>query len=218
MTQEVDSAALTLADRAYGLSGVDAQQTTVIDDGNLAQVREMNPIARRSRVGFRSGQYTIFLRNVHAIAGELESEFNPLVPVHPINGFPSPVNTDLFDVYLMGCVSNADAGDGAAVTFGLVSINWPAAAQGDSDTAAGTAVAPAARDWPMWAWDDYTGVAAANGDIGKTSAGVSYQPFNQRMDGGQIVTFRSEVTAASAVNCLFTMGIFPIALGQDIHV
>lgn len=215
MAQEVDSGALTLADRSYQISSAGAEQITRIDDGNLSQVREMNPIARRSLTPFRNGIFHLFFEVAQAGAGEDDATIDPYDVVNAHNGFPDRVDPNLFDIWLLRAAALTNTGANVTwATLGqrILGTNWGASAD-----QAGAALTPANQALVYAIWDDFTTVALASGiEVGLLALnGQGVWRNRLRLLDAEPLVFTAEVTGAASVNCIATCGIFPIALGQD---
>lgn len=223
MAQEIDSGALTGVNEAYGLSGIDAEQQTFLDDGSVSQVLAVQPIARRSRSPISlalAGQFWSVFRNVHPGAGELLSFADPYSPVNPANGwpvdFPQILNTE-WDVWLVGLSALAGATTGGNVADAFAAIDVRPAQQMFSDLAAGGPITPGGREVMLGAWNDFTTIANVSGDYGLTPAGVSHIPLKIRWPrGGSPLTFRSEASGAVSVDLWAQWQVTPAMLGQDV--
>lgn len=213
MSQPVDSAALSLADRSYQLSGIDAEQETFVDDGSLSQTREMNPVARRGLTPFRRGVFNIVLENTHVAAGEVQAAVDPYAAANRNNGFPI-VDPNLFDLYLLDATVRCNIG--AVVTWAFLGLivdgtNWGATAD-----QAGAAIAESDSRVALGLWRDFTTVAETGGiEHGLTTAEQPLIQFKRRLLPIEQLVMRSEVTDAVAITMILTCGIFPISLGQD---
>lgn len=216
MTQDFDSAALELLNRAYGLAGGGAQRTFLQDD-DIQQVMEVRPINRRSRTPFLNGLFTAILRNVHpAAAGELRSFVNPYIVVNAHNGFPDPVNQELFDIYFLG--ASAQVNGATAAASAAIAIDWPAGIQGMSDLAAGGPINPADFTQGLFGWDDFSFSTAAEGILCSDGSGNMWKDAaRMRLPHEAQLIFISETDAATArtftAHLLFS--IVPITSGQD---
>lgn len=217
MAQEFEGASLSGINEAFGLSGVDAEQTTLLDDGNVSQVLDIGEPARRARApAGASGLFHAKLVNVHVASGELLSFADPYAPAFPQNGYPSPIGAE-FDIWLLGASVGIQAGSGAVVNWMTLGIDTRLEFQMFSDTAAGGAVAPANEEQVLAAWDEFTILNGTPENWGLTSAGVAYQAMRFRVPrtGGALL-FRSEVSVASTATMILNLGIFPASLGQDV--
>ena len=216
MTQEFDSAALELVDNAYGLSGIDAEQQTFLEDGHVQQLLPIEAIARRSRAPFARGIFKIIMQNVHAVASSLESFVDPYNPVNVHNGYPDRVDPRKFDIWMLNATCRTNVGGN--ITQALLAINSIPALQAISDTAAGGPVAPVSFRDVFAGWNDFTTFTDSTGiEYGLNSiSGLMNVPIRRRWSAGESILMRSEVTAAASVTCAVNCFIGPVALGQDL--
>jgi len=215
MTQEFEGAALTLIDAQYGLSGVDAEQQTFLDDGNVSQVIQCKDSARRARAPFGLGYFNITLNNVHSVAGDLQSFADPYNPVNVHNGFPAVVDPGRFDIWILDvqCL----AGVGANVTWAILGFDAAAELQGISDTAAGGPVTPIDTSFYFGAFTDFTTIDPSFGtEFGVTPGGDMKVNVRQRWAPGQFLLWRSQVTGGGSVTAVIRAFIGPVGLGQDL--
>lgn len=215
MTQEFDSAALVLINAQYGLSGVDAEQQTFLDDGNVSQVIQAKDSARRARAPFSRGIFHGRLENVHTVAGDLESFVDPYNPVNVHNRYPAIVDPQKFEIWLLGATVVTNVGGN--VTFAFLGMNLIALLQGVSDTAAGGPAATTDRRVNLFTWDDFAISDSLEVEYGRNVANgeMQAQP-RRRLAPGESILLRSQVTAAASLTCMLTFFIGPVALGQDL--
>ncbi len=216
MTQEFDGPALSPLNRAYGLSGINAEQQTFLDDGNVQQVLDIGGIARRGRPGFSRNIFYGIMLNSHVGAGALLSFIDPYNAVNPANGYPAVIDPDEFDIYLLGMNSRAVVG--GSVTWGMAGFDRQSVLVGLTDTAAGGAASTADQDIILGAWTDYTTITNTGTGIefALDVSGRSWLTFKERWPADTPLTFRSLVTGATDVFCEVKFGIAPAALGQDV--
>lgn len=215
MTQEFDSAALELIDNAYGLSGVDAEQQTVLEDGHVQQLLPIDAIARRSRSPFRFGIFSLAFENDHGVASTLQSFIDPYNPQNVHNGYPGTVDPRKAEIWLLSATCRTNVG--ANVGIALVGVDAQAGLQGASDTASGGAVTPATVQDFWGFWDDFTISPLTVLEFGRNSvSGLMSLPFRRRLSAGEPILFRSTVTGAADVSMKATCFIGPVALGQDL--
>jgi len=217
MTQRVSGSALLGLSAAYGLQGEAPGQITELDDEHVSQVLDVGVIARRSRVPFRGGIFWARLANTHAVAGELQSILNPYEPDPAQSGFPfEVVDSTQWDIWYIGTTSFASAGDGALVTWGMLTLDAPAAMQAMSQTATGGTITPADVEVGLVGWRNYDTFDLTPGDYPSTvNAPYRNADHPWRMDPLEQLSFRSQVTAACTVQAAIRFAIFPISLGQD---
>lgn len=218
MSQEFDSEGLVLVQDAYGLSGVDAEQQTFLDDGNVSQTLPVEAIARRSRSPLLNvaGLFHAVLRNDHTAAELLETNADPYNPVNPQSGYPVPISRK-FDIWFLG--AGMSVADGTLLTVAGVGMDLGAAGQMFSELdSTGGVVSTTTREIILAAWDDFTSLDGliTGADVAMDPAGRTFIPLKLRWPrNGSLITFRSLSTAAVTATCLLTFGIFPVALGQD---
>lgn len=215
MTQEFEGAGLSLTNAALGLSGVDAEQQTFLDDGSVAQVLPIDAIARRSLTPFRFNQFYAVLENIHGVAGELQSFVDPYNPINVHNNFPASVDPNKFDIWLDSA---------SVVTTGGSSVNWSILqydanelSVGMSDLASGGPADIADRVYTSKIWNDFATIALTTGqEHGLNALTLEAEPkVRQRCLPGVVWIHRSEVTGAVAIQMILSFAIFPISLGQD---
>lgn len=215
MTQEFDSPALDLINNAYGLSGIDAEQQTFLEDGSVQQLLSIDSIARRSRAPFTRGIFSIRLVNSHAVLGSLESFADPYNPVNVHNGYPASVDPRKAEIWLLSATALSNVG-GSAVQA-MIGVDSRGVLQGVSDTAAGGGSAPSNfRDF--WGfWDDFSLTDSLGIEYGQNSvSGKMTLAFPRRLSAGEPLLFRSESIGMSEIACRAICFIGPVALGQDL--
>ncbi len=215
MTQEVDSAALALQQQALGLSGIDAEQQTFLDDGNISQTTGIDHIARRSRSPFRDGIFHLVLDNIHAVAGELKSFADPYKPISTHNGYPAFVDPKKFEIWLLSASCRSSVG--SAMTWAALFYDMFAGLQGVSRTAAGGPVGVSNRETLLFVWTDFATILASDAkEYGINVADKAAFFGKYRLVPDEPLILRSEVTAGASVTMVATLFIGPVALGQDI--
>jgi len=216
MSKEVDSGALLLINRTLGIAGRGSAQTD-LDDGNLTQVIDVNPIVRRSKtLASFEGVYTGLLRNVHAVAGQLTSTIDPYaLAVGAGAGFPDVVPAQsALDIWLIGACVFRLAGAG---TLDGATLETPhtAAQKAFGIDDSGVAV-DASGSISLGHWDAILGTV--NTDPATTPQGNTWVPIGLRLARASTgLRFISDVAGASAtIQCNMLIGVFPSGLGQDI--
>jgi len=215
MTQEFEGAALTLINDQYGLSGIDAEQQTFLDDGNVSQVIQCKDSARRARAPFKLGYFNILLQNTHSVAGQLQSFADPYNPVNVHNGFPEVVDPTKFDIWILDM--QAISSVGANMTWGVIGYDSEGDLQGISDTAAGGPAGPFDIETYFGVFTDFTTISPASGnEVGITGGGEAKIQIRQRWAPGQPLLWRSLVTDATVARAIIQAFIGPVGLGQDL--
>lgn len=215
MTQEVDSGALTLMQHALGLSGVDAEQRTFLQDGDIDQVTEISRFPRRSLTPFGRGYFQILFENVHGVAATLESFVDPYRPVNVSNGYPARVDPQKFEIWIGD--AQCSTGQGGNFNQALFGFNRASVLQGPSDTAAGGPVTPALSRVFLGLFNEFAvtdGLGVEYGVNNKTNSMII--PIRRRWLPGEPLLFRSTSTGAGTITAQIQAFIGPVCLGQDL--
>ena len=215
MTQEFEGEALTLINAQYGLSGVDAEQQTFLDDGNVSQVIQMKDSARRARAPFQRGYFHILLSNEHGIASTLESFVDPYSPINVANGYPASVDPDVFEIWIAD--AQVLSGSGGNVAQGLIGFNRRSILQGPSDTAAGGGVTPSSVRIQLGIFDDWAISDGLGIEYGSNSLNNELSlSIRRRWLPGEPLLWRTTTTGAATVIASIQGFIGPVGLGQDL--
>lgn len=219
MSRDIDSDALTTMNRLLGIAGRGSSQTE-LDDGNLSQVIDVNPIVRRSRTPVGStGFYICTLTNVHSAADNETSQIDPYLPgasVAPAGGYPASVDLS-FDVWIAGMsiarIAGAGQLDGGQVdlTTGSSTVfsGWGQDDAGDPDISTiGTIITQFAVM--------NTGAAGGNSFAAEVGSGLLASRALVRVRRGLQIRFHSTADAAATFRLVLNIGLFPAGLGQDI--
>ena len=212
MTKKVDSDALGILNKSLGLTGA-GSPITELADGIIDQIVDVVPAARRGLTqAATEGIYVAKLRNVHA-AGD--SRTATLVPFQPAAGtalppYPSPMPAR-FDVWLLTATVTQVSGTGTL--SGALFLNTPAQIVGlANDGAAGI------FSHPLAFWDAVTTenvefglLNGARGPLAKIGLRLPRAITTQ-------LIFASTSSATATFDCLAVLGVFPVALGQDVLV
>ena len=216
----MDSGALALLNRAFALAGQPSGQTTLLD-GEVTQVVDVGPIARRSLAPQGGLFYTTVTIN-HTFAGHLAASFNPYDPKHGTpgslshNGYPVEVPSG-FEVWVIqaAAITN-DATDFLSLAL---SLNLAPRLQGISIyNTAGTISSPTPVEtyFPLALWD---GVATVKTGVYYLTNpdGLFITRLNQRVRRGTLldVISQSDTSGTVANTLVISMGLFPVCLGQD---
>jgi len=212
VSQCLDSGALLLVRRALGLAGPGSSET-VLDDGNLSQVLDVNPIVRRSRtLAGTQGIFMAVMENDHgAGATSLSSTVDPYAP-GGLNNAPYPHPVPLpFDVWILGLAAITAGGTVTNADEARFAYRTTAAMQGFSVDDGGLAVSIAAKSFGLgFVWDDWTNGRGMN----SLTRQMSWEGA-LRVRRGVSFLFTSNATNAVTIQCLVLVGLFPVALGQD---
>lgn len=219
MPKVIDSQALGLVDKALGVAGRGAQ-ITEFEDGQLDQVLDVGPLVRRGRTPANTGGiFRMVMENVHAAGGDLTSIFVPysLGAIGAIAPYPNPVPDDL-EVWVLYCFAMRTAGAGTPDPVGMT-IDGIQQGYGRDDSA--VAVVSNEELCLVRMGTPQT----LNGVLYQTNAGFPLQQINLRIPrfgtlGGPgsrcNMRFHSTASAACTVQMHVIIGLFPLALGQDV--
>jgi len=209
--KKIDSQALESLKNALGLSGP-GSPTTELTDGVVDQVIDVGPIIRRSRTQAQTtGLYTAAIRNIHAGASAEANTLNPYdAGVRGVAPYPTPM-TRGFDVWLLNAVVIQVSGSGTLSA--ALRVNCPASIMGLSTTGAGLATAQNLAFWDAVIVEATTfGIQAANPKpMQKIGMRLPRSPDTQ-------LIFATTSSAIATFDCFMTVGVFPVALGQDVVV
>jgi len=219
--KQIDSDALGILNRTLGLTGAGAP-VTELTDGIVDQTLSINEIARRGRtqVG-TSGIYTGVLRTVHTDAEALTTSVDPYaVGAGRLAPFPDPIPRQ-FDVWLLGTWVNQVSGAGTLA--GVLHYTYPDSSQGfgvdDSGVAVVVSAPLAIAYWTsLGALNTTFGVLADGGGTAQPRAPLNFRiPRGTTGDGG-LLSFTALSSLTVTYDCYMLLGVFPMALGQDVNV
>ena len=212
MTKLVDTDALGLVQRSLGLSGKGAQETEFLD-GILDQTLDVGPLIRRGRTqADTGGLYTGALRNIHPGAGTLTSTMDPYdAVVGAVEPYPVPVPPE-FDYWIIDAGVTRVTG-GGSLTASLLLLS-DSASQGWGIDDSGVAVAVNAVR-PVAFWDSIVVQTIA---FALQNGASPLQQIGVRLRRGDRLRFSSTANSLSTYDCVITMGLFPVAMGQDIKI
>jgi len=209
--KKIDSQALDVLNLALDLRGA-GSPATELTDGVVDQVLEVGPIIRRSRTqGQTTGLYTANMRNTHAGADSATSTLNPYNAGNTaLAPYPTPMPRG-FDVWLLGAALHQRSGSGTL--SGALRLNCPATVMGMSTTAAAQLSESVVAFWDALVAENTTfGIASAI-DQPEYRIGVRLP----RSPDTQLI-FATTSSAVAVFECFLTVGVFPVALGQDVVV
>ena len=230
MTRTMNSQALVLLDRMLGLSGSGGEQYTTLDDGNVQQVLEIGPVARRSLTfAGEAGLYVIGMRSdADTVANIARNSVDPynfaaeLTVSGPTNGYPVPVPRG-YDVWIIraSAYSNTTAGhDWLQLNVQLPSSSmalYSYAADGGAEsqlTNDRSNVALCRWD-TILAGDTLTGSSAEY--VWATENGTTSPEFGMRIPrGSRLDWITSAIATGTQAQCRVILGVFPEGLGQDV--
>lgn len=215
MGKPIESDALDRVYRILGLSGGALPKGTLLDDGNVSQVLDLNPIIRRSRTpAATSGWFVGILNTIHAAAGRIATSINPYTTGDNVEPYPSPVPRG-FDVWVLGAsiirLSGAGDLDGA-----VLQLDPSPSQQGWGVDNTGAAVVqtlaiPIARFGPL-----DTSIASELAFAFNPEGGQSMIKVMTRVPRGATLRVATDATAAATFQTQLICGLFVESLGQDV--
>lgn len=226
----MNSQALALMDRILGLSGSSSgEQYTTLDDGNVQQVIEISPIARRSLTeSGTTGIFDISFNNLHSGASLNSNPINPynleenVSLTSRVNIWPVPVPRGL-DVWLIG--ANAmQVGTDTNVSWCQLLLTMPSTFQALYQRRSSMGVPIQITNdlsyhsltrWDTLAPDDILTSGSARYSF-ETENGEMYQHYGLRIRRGTTIDFITNTTGAAEIDCHMIVGLFPEGLGQDV--
>ena len=215
MVKQIDSDALGEVTLALGLSGA-GSPITELTDGVVDQTLSVGEIIRRSRTQAGTvGIYTPTMRTVHTDAEVLSVTVNPynVGATAVVAPYPNPMPRQ-FEVWLLGASMRIASGSGGinatlSLTNGTRQQGW-----GVDDSGAQILVSQAIR---LAFWNAIGtagtafGILAVNrGPHQKIGLRIP-RPFSN-------LVFTASSALTTTLDCQLILGVFPIALGQDVLV
>ena len=209
--KKIDSQALDILNKALDLRGP-GSPATELTDGIVDQVLSVNEIIRRSRTQARTaGIYTGMLRNVHAAADSRTATLTPFNATTTARApYPAPMPAD-FDVWLLSAAVTQLSGTGTLSA--ALRVNCPASIMGLTTTGAAVVSVQNVALWDALLVEGTTfGFPTANDEpMKKIGLRLPRAPLTQ-------IIFASTSSATATFDCFITLGVFPVALGQDVIV
>ena len=219
MAKIINSQALEPANKALGIAGSGDSQTELLD-ANVDQVLEIGQIARRGGTfAGTEGVFRVVLRTIHTDIETVAVSYQPYTPstTGVVAPYPSPV-PDGFDIWLLAASLERVSG-GGSISAAEIRLTQVQLGFGIDDQ--GVAVASTSV-FHLVFWDALEGgMSPAFGNI--VNQAKSFQKPNIRIPrkgaiASPFIVFSAASTGTVTVDCLMLMGIFPVALGQDIAV
>jgi len=211
LTQQIDSAALGLITRVLRLGGGDGA-AAFLDDDNVSQVLNLNPIIRRSPSLVGEGWFYGIMKNRHAGADNEVSLIDVYNPIGARNGYPNPIPNTL-DVWLLSVQGRRVSGAGA-LTAAALDLLPVADQQGWGVNDGGDPVETASR-MVLARWDSLE-TTMTNLQFFITEQGEPSVPIGIRVPRGADLEFSSFSGGAANFDLQLMLGVFPLALGQDV--
>jgi len=202
-------------------TGIDAATAiTQIDLDNISQTLPIVPeILRRSApLAGIDGWFTGVLENVHSGADEEDSTVFPyeVTRANVLGNFPTPI-PEGWDIHLVSCGGVRTSGAGGIT--GSTLLDTPASVQGFALDDAGNPIglSPRAMILGMITGFDATAGALTNDPIVWAGVpGLTQLRVGLRIPRGAALHFFSTSDAAVTAQMTFLMGLFPLAMGQDV--
>jgi len=214
--KEIDSSALLAVNRILGIAGSrTGSQRTELEDGQLVQVLDTNPIIRRSRsLPGTSGIFMAVMENNHgAGATAEESDLDPFTPgALSFAPYPSPV-PEGFDFWIASAHVRHVSGTASNFTNAALRFATTAAMMVLGVDEAGAAITRVGRNIPVAIWDTIEGGSVG---AGVRENGEVWLRMGLRVRPGMRLLFDSAATNAVVVELILLCSLVPSALGQDI--
>ena len=208
----VNSSALELLRKAYGLAGVGSGETE-LDDGRLDQVVDVNPVARRSMSDAgTSGMYTgLCLMTMPAGASSSAAVLSAYdVGTSNFPPWTTPI-VDRLDIWLVGVGCAHVSGTVGNFTNASVSLYTPPEHLGFAINNTANSIARSGTNICLARWDVLNADTTALQEDGS-----SWQPVGKRLRRGEHYIFRCTATNAVVVELTVQLAVQPVALGQDV--
>ena len=182
-------------------------------DGLVVQSLDIGSSVRRGRtLAGSDGYYAVVLRNIHAAANTVSSSERPFNPRSlPLNAYPAVVPPQL-DIWLIGASVVRISGTGTYAC--KLDIDTVPGQQGWGTDSANNAVVSSLRQ-AIGVWDQVTTI---NDTFVTQADGKPYLPIGIRLPRhiDTLLVFSGVSSAAITVEAQIILGVFPVALGQDI--
>jgi len=212
----IKNPALGLIAPIYDLPASQLSGVVNLDDGDVSLTLDIADLTRRGLAGIRDGWYQAVLENVHSAADDESSTIVPYTPAATASApYPTAVGLD-YDVYLLRAQGLRVAGAGT-LDEGWLRLLLPDESIGIGIEDDGTAITAASN----YTLARFTDVVAAPGGLSNDmlvdAAGDPSIYIGTRLPRGCSLNWATtSVTASATFRCLLTLGLFPVALGQDV--
>lgn len=210
--KKVDSQALGILTKSLGLSGAGAP-VTELTDGVVDQAIDIAPIVRRSRTqAATEGIYIARLVNAHTDAQSLTTSlapFNPTTTALP--PYPLRVSKE-FDIWMLSASLRQTSGGGtlsAALFMSTLASHVGMSTTGGAGSITQHAIA---------FWD---ALLTENQEFGLLAgSGLPFVKIGLRMPRSlsTAIVFASTSSLTATFELAVVLGVFPVALGQDVIV
>ena len=210
--KSVNSSALELLRKAYGLAGVGSGETE-LDDGRLDQIIDVNPIARRSMAdagttGMYTGLCVITMGAGASSSSAWQNPYNPGTSALP--PYVDPI-VERLDIWCIGVGCALTSGTAANFSEAAIGIYTPPDHCGWAINKTAQVISPAGSKIYLARWNDLT-----TSGVGLQSNGQSWQAVGKRMRRGETFMFDCTATNAVVVELTVQLAVQPVALGQDV--
>ena len=211
--KKVNSQNLSAVDAMLGITGVGSQQTE-LDDGNLQQMIDVVPAARRGgTLGPTGGLFYGLMQNVHTDAESLTTTVFPFnMTTGLLAAYPSPLQPQ-FDLWIIAAGIRLESGGGTYIS--QLNYDQTALVQGWGLDDSGAAVTGISRVC-LGVWDEL--LAGPGATIGLLENGDSLLKIGLRMSRQSSLRFAGTSSLTITMNCDVLFGLFPAATGQDVAV
>ncbi len=214
MVKKVDSQALGIVNKALGLTGAGAPDTEFLD-GVVDQVLPVGELIRRGRVlAGTDGIFTPTLRVNLSGAATDGTTVDPyrIGTTNRVAPYPAIVPNSL-DVWLLGASVRQVSGTGTL--NGVLSITVTTTQQGFGQDNAGLLVLVDQRIRLAF-WD---AIGSDGSNFGILNELGTHKRLGIRLPRSTTeILFRVTSSATSSWDCQLVLGLFPVALGQDVVV
>lgn len=208
----IDSDALEVLNKAFGLQGRGAQQTE-LTDGVVDQAIDVAPLVRRGRTqAGTEGLYTATMRNSHTGAQTITNTALPYaIGTTPVVApYPNPMPPE-FDIWLLEAAIRQVSGSGTLSA--TLSLRYPGG-QGWGRTEAGNFVA-VAQAHRLAHWDTIVTVGTNFAVLAGSAQPTAFIGQRIPRGGATELIFITVSDATSSWDCQLLLGVFPVSLGQD---
>ena len=213
MARLIDSDALDILTKSLGLTGRGAQETELFD-GVVDQSLDLVAIVRRGRTqAGKEGIYTATMRNSHTGAQTITNTVEPYAvgTIAVVAPYPNPVPPE-FDVWLLQAAIRQVSGTGTLSA--TLSLRYPGQ-QGWGITESGAAQILVAQAHRLAHWDTVVTVGTNFAVLAGSAQPTAFIGTRIPRGGATELIFITVSDATSSWDCQLTLGVFPVALGQD---
>jgi len=213
MVKKIDSDALGILTKSLGLTGA-GSPVTELQDGVVDQSLDIAPIVRRSRTqGVTTGIYYGIMDNVHTDSETLTTSVFPYnVTVGAQAPYPVPMPLQ-FDIWLLA--ASVFRASGAGTLTGSLQLLGNTSRQGWGVDDGGAATGLVTNIQAIALWDTLIGSGITFGRMALNGRPMWMQSFRLPRGTATELRFVSLSSLTATFRCIVTLGVFPVALGQD---